>query len=121
MAPALAGSLQQASRVGEQRAEEQADVDMIFERVDVAKRRVADAGRWTSVVHQLAHIAAARPHALEPRFHERTKVIALRAQPAIDRRIVFHRRWEPQYVIHEGSAKADRSDGGSARRRRPTV
>jgi hypothetical protein len=104
MAPALARSLQQASRVPQQRTEEEADVDVIFERVDVAKRRVVDAGGRTSVVHQLAHIAAALPHAREPRFHEGTQVIALRTQPAIDRRIVFYRRWEAQDVIHEGSA-----------------
>jgi hypothetical protein len=51
VAPALAGSVQQSSRILQQRTKEEADVDVIFERVDVAERRVVDAGRRTTVVH----------------------------------------------------------------------
>ena len=82
VAPALARSLQQASRVLQQRTKEEADVDVILERVDVAKRRVVDAGGRTSVVHQFAHVAAPLPHAHEPGFCERPQIIALRASQA---------------------------------------
>jgi hypothetical protein len=50
---------------------------------------VVDAGGRASVVHQLAHIAAALPHARKPGFYEGTQVIALRAQPCIDRGSCF--------------------------------
>jgi hypothetical protein len=51
-------------------------------------------------VHQLAHIAATLPHAREPGLYERPQIIPLRTQPGIDRGVVFHRRWEAQYVVH---------------------
>jgi hypothetical protein len=91
VAASLARSLQQASRILQQRAKEKANVDMISERSDVAERCVVDAGSRTSVVHQLTHIAATLPHTGEPAFYERPEFIALRAQPDIDRGIVFHR------------------------------
>src|SRR6185503_12704689 len=47
VAPALARALEQANRVLQQRTEKKADVDVIFERIDVAKGRVADASRRT--------------------------------------------------------------------------
>src|SRR5688572_14793776 len=94
MAPALARSLQQASRVLQQRTKEESDVDMISERINVGECRVVDAGCRTSVVHQLAHVAATLPHAHEPTFDEWPQVIALRAQPDINRGVVFDRRWE---------------------------
>ena len=106
VAPALAGSLQQASRVLQQRTKEEADVDVIFERVDVAERRVVDAGGRTTVVHQLAHVAATLPHAHEPGFDERSQIIALRAQPGIDCGVVFHRRWEAHDVVHRRPSDA---------------
>jgi hypothetical protein len=75
-------------------------------RSDVAERRVVDAGRRTSVVHQLAHVAATLPHAHEPAFDERPQFIALRAQPDINRGVVFHRRWEAKDVVHRSSSIA---------------
>ena len=76
MAPAFARSLQQASRVFQQRTKEEADVDVILERVDVAKRGVVHARGRTSIVHQFAHVAATLPHAHEPGFCERAQIIA---------------------------------------------
>jgi pimeloyl-ACP methyl ester carboxylesterase len=104
VAPALARSLQQASRVVQQRTKEEADVDVILERGDVAKRCVVDAGGRTSVVHQFAYVAATLPHAREPGFRERPQIIALRAQPGIDRGVAFHRRREAKYVFHRPSS-----------------
>jgi hypothetical protein len=104
--PALARSLQQASRVLQQRTKEEADVEVILERVDVAKGCVVDAGGRTSVVHQFAHVDATLPHVHEPRFCERPQIIALRAQPDIDRGVVSDRRRETKDVIHRASSIA---------------
>src|SRR5262245_9794790 len=41
----IARAFEQSSRVVQQRTEEEPDVDVVPERVDVAERRVADAGR----------------------------------------------------------------------------
>jgi hypothetical protein len=67
--------------------------------------------RQSNLVHQLAHVAAARQHTQEPRLRETAQALALHAQPAIDRRIVCHRRWEAQDVIHDGPP--DRAPGVS--------
>jgi DNA-binding MarR family transcriptional regulator len=61
MAPPLARSLQEARRVRKQRTKEETNVDVILERVDIAKRRVVDTGGRTSVVHQFAHVGATVP------------------------------------------------------------
>jgi pimeloyl-ACP methyl ester carboxylesterase len=100
VAPALASSLQQPSRVFQQRAKEEADVDVILERVDIAKRAIADAGSRTSVVHQFAHVAATLPHACEPDFRERPQILPLRSEPGVDGRVVFHCCREAKYVVH---------------------
>jgi hypothetical protein len=100
MAPALACSLDQASRVLQQRTKEEADVDVIPERIDVTKRGVVDAGGRTSVVHQLPHVAATLPHAQEPGFCERPQISPLRTQPDIDRGVAFHRRRKAKNVVH---------------------
>jgi hypothetical protein len=44
VAHAFTRSLQQVSRISEQRPVEEADVDVIFERVDVAEGRIVAAG-----------------------------------------------------------------------------
>src|SRR5215207_5122110 len=94
VAPALARSLQQAGGVLQQRTKEEADVDVILVRDDVAERRVADASGRTSVVDQFAHVAATFAHAYEPGLCERPQIIALRAQPGVDRRVALHCRRE---------------------------
>src|SRR5262245_34530337 len=100
MPAALPRSLEQSRRIIQQRAKEEADIDVIPECVDVAKRRVSDTRGRTTVVHQFAHVGATLPHAHEPGFCERSKIIALRAQPGIDCRVALHRRWESKYVVH---------------------
>jgi hypothetical protein len=64
--PALARAFQQAGRIGQQRTKEEADVDVIPERGNVAECGLADARGRAAVVHQLAHVVAAAPHAREP-------------------------------------------------------
>jgi len=49
-------------------------------------------------------LAATLPHAHEPAFYERPQFIALRAQPDIDRGVVFHRRWEAKDAVHGSSS-----------------
>jgi hypothetical protein len=51
-------------------------------------------------VHQLAHVAATSTHAQKPGLYERLQIVALRAQPCIDRGVVFHGGWETQKVVH---------------------
>lgn len=51
-------------------------------------------------MHQLANVAAALPHVREPCLDERPQFIALRAQPRIDRGVVFYRRRKAQQVVH---------------------
>lgn len=99
MAPALAGSLEQASGVLQQGTKEEADVDVILERIDVAKRRVGNAGGRTSVVHQFAHVTATSPHAREPGIYEWPQLTLLCAQPGVDRGVPFHRRGKAKDVV----------------------
>jgi hypothetical protein len=100
VAPALPCPFQEASRVIQERAEEEADVDVIRVRADVAECGIVDAGGRTSVVHQLAHITATSPHAREPSLCEGPQIFALCSQPGVNRSVVFHRRREAQHVIH---------------------
>src|SRR5690606_4519720 len=94
-----AGPLQQARRVHQQGTEEEADVDVALEGVDVGEGRVAHAGGRAAVVHQLAHIAAALAHALEPGLNEGAQIGSLRAQPRVDLGIVLHRGGEAKDVV----------------------
>src|SRR5690606_38935304 len=69
------------------------------EGVDVGEGRVAHAGGRAAVVHQLAHIAAALAHALEPGLNEGAQIGSLRAQPRVDLGIVLHRGGEAKDVV----------------------
>jgi hypothetical protein len=100
VAAALAGSLEQAGRVLQQRTKKEADVDVILERVDVGEPGVADAGGRTAIVHQFADVIALLPHAHEPLFGDLPQPIALRTEPDIDRRVACDRRRKAKYVVH---------------------
>lgn len=66
MTHALACAFEQAGRIGEHRAEIEANVRMGFERVDVGERRIPDARDGTAVVQQLANVGAAAAASLRP-------------------------------------------------------
>lgn len=100
VAPAFAGPLEQPSRVGQQHPKEEADVDVIAERVHVSKCGIADAGGRAAVVHQLADVVSALPHPREPRFDQRPEIVTLGAQPGVDRGRVRHGRRQAKDVIH---------------------
>src|SRR5690348_17387173 len=61
----LASAFQQAGRVREHCATEEADVRMRLESVDISKRRIRHTSDRTSVVQELADIGAAPAHALK--------------------------------------------------------
>ena len=114
VAAPFASPFQELRRVVEQRTKEEADVDVILVGVDVPKGGVTKAGGRTAVVHQFANVPAKVPHACEPRLYERAQVVALPAEPGVDRRVMFHRGREPEDVFHcqrRRSAEATSSDG----------
>src|ERR1700729_3093427 len=91
---AFAASQQQSGWILEQRATEEADVDMTFERVDVTERRITDTGDRATIVHQLADIVPALPHHQEPPSRERSQLERTVGQPGVDSRISSHRSGE---------------------------
>jgi hypothetical protein len=68
-----------------------------LEDIDIAEWRIGYARYWTSVMHQLSDILAARPHPIEPRARDGAERRRLVAQPHVDRRLPFDCSFKPKH------------------------
>lgn len=96
--PTLA--LQQSMRIGDGRAEVEADIDVGRERIDVGKCGIADACRGLAVVQQFADVGAAGAHGLEPAPRGRAQSARVRREPVLDGSIATDRLWETHHAAH---------------------
>jgi hypothetical protein len=95
---AFTGAFQQAQGIHQLGSMEKADVRVGPKDVDVAKWRIFHTRHRTSVMHELADIVAALPHAGEPTARNGTKPYGLRAQPTS--MAGYAVCWEPQNRLH---------------------
>jgi hypothetical protein len=81
---ALSGSFQQAGRVAERRAEEEADIHMSAEGVDIPKRRIAHARGGMAVVQKLANVGSASAHPFKPWLGDPSQLVVRLGKPSVN-------------------------------------
>src|ERR1051325_4623866 len=96
-----ASSFQHTIRVRNLSAPKEPDINMIFEHVDVAERRIVDACSRMSVVQQLSNIFSARTHDLKPALRDRPQFTGMSVHRDIDRWISSNRCWKPHQLAHD--------------------
>ncbi len=84
MAHAFAGAFEEAGRVVEPRAVEEADIRMRAEGVDIAKRRVCHAHGGMAIMQKLANVRSAVAHLLKPRLAEPPQLAIGLGKPSVD-------------------------------------
>jgi len=100
MTHALARAFQQARRIGEHRAVEEANIRMRFERVDISERGVPHARDGAAVVQEFANVGGAAAHAFKPRPRHQSMGRGHAGEPSFDLGISSNRAVEPQKIVH---------------------
>jgi hypothetical protein len=104
MAHELAGALQQVRGIRERCALKESHVDVRGEYVDVAERRIAQAGHRAAVMQQLPHLVSASAHRLKPLPREVAQCASMRIHPRIDGGIALPSTVESQQLrLHRRS------------------
>src|SRR5262249_16276616 len=100
----LARALEKPSGIGDLRAAEETDVDVIWEGIEVTESRIADARGRMAVMQQLPDVVSAVAHDLEPAPRDRSQFPGMFPHPDVDRRISLYRRRKPQKPAHEAKS-----------------
>ncbi|HEX3912321.1 MAG TPA: hypothetical protein VHW71_02335 [Steroidobacteraceae bacterium] len=89
---------------------EEANVDMIFERIDVSERRISHACDRAAIVHQLSDIVTALAHPQKPLPRDGTQLDRAIRQPSIDGGIPCDASGEPENVLISNQSAEIQSD-----------
>jgi hypothetical protein len=99
MPHAFAASLQYTCGILKGSAVEESNIDMAFERVDVAERRIVNTCDRATIVHQLSDIITALPYPHKPLLRNRSQLDRAIRQPPIDSRVPFYTSGQSQDVV----------------------
>jgi uncharacterized protein (DUF2252 family) len=73
---------------------------MRAERIDIAERDFAGAGRWMAVMQQLTHISATTTHLLKPGLNKSPEFEVGPGEPRIDRRVASDSTGKAEGIVH---------------------
>ena len=100
MPHAFAGAFQEAGRVIECGAVEEADIHMGAEGIHVAKRRIFHTRRRMAVVQKLANIRPAAAHLVKPRLGEPSQFVIRPGKPAVNAGVSLNSARESKEFAH---------------------
>ncbi len=100
MAHQLAGTFQNALRVGNLSASKESDIDVRLKGIDVSECRVSDACRRMTVVQAFSYVVPALTHGLKPILRNFAQFAGVLSQPFINGRITPGRIGESKESAH---------------------
>jgi hypothetical protein len=100
MAHEPAGSFQQTLGIGNLRATKESDVNVSFEGIDIAERRIGHTRRRMAVMQQLPNVRSTGAHDLKPFLRDHPQFARMLMHPDPDCRVPSDRAWESKKLAH---------------------